>query len=327
MSSEANAQVEPALAGLLTECLAGAHRKCPRPVVLLVDDSPTNIDVLAKVLEGYDILFATRGAEALERAAAEDPDLILLDVMMPDLDGFEVCQRLKADERLRKIPVVFVTALSQEMNEARGLDIGAVDYVTKPINSAIVRARVRNHLELKLARDLLERRAVVDGLTGLANRRRFDEFLEHEWRRAARNGLPLSLVMLDIDLFKDYNDLYGHPAGDACLRQVAGAVAASLKRPADLAARFGGDELACLLPETDAAGACLVAQHIRDSVGALALPHGQSSVSTVVTVSEGVVTSCPACEEMPTAVLVEAADRLLYAAKRAGRNRMVVGQR
>lgn len=319
MSPETPAGLEPALAALLTDGMTGGR---PQPVVLVVDDEPVNIEVLAGGLEGYEVVFAASGAEALAQAAAEAPDLILLDVMMPDLDGYEVCRRLKADHRLRKIPVIFVTALGQAADVVRGLEAGAVDYITKPVTLPVMRARVRAHLELKLARDTLERRALVDGLTGLANRRRFDEFLEQEWRRAARGQTSLALVMLDVDFFKRYNDYYGHLAGDECLRQVAGVLRAALQRPADLAARYGGEEFACLLPETDAEGAARVADRIQSGLAAQRLPHANSPTAAWVTVSQGVAVQWPAASQTALG-LVQAADQWLYAAKSSGRNRIV----
>ncbi|MBP7694558.1 MAG: diguanylate cyclase [Anaerolineales bacterium] len=321
MPPDAPAGLEPALAALLADGQAGAQGRRPRPVVLLVDDEPVNIEVLAGGLDGYDIVFASNGAEALAQAAVENPDLIILDVMMPDLDGYEVCRRLKADERLRQTPVIFVTAMNQVGDEVRGLEIGAVDYITKPVSLPVMRARVKTHLELKLVRDVLEGRAWVDGLTGLANRRRFDEFLTQEWRRAARNQTAMALVMLDVDFFKRYNDHYGHLAGDTCLRQVAEVLRSALQRPGDLAARYGGEEFACLLPETEAAGAWLVAERIQAGLAALSLPHARSAVSKCVTVSQGVAILEPAAAQA-AAELVQAADRLLYAAKAGGRNRI-----
>jgi diguanylate cyclase (GGDEF)-like protein len=315
--------MERRLDALLAECVSSAQRDRQRPLVLVVDDAPINIEVLARVLDGYEVIFACSGAEALSLAAAQGPDLILLDVMMPGLDGFDVCRILKADPQLEKIPVIFITAMTQDVDQARGLDVGAIDYITKPIRQRLVRARVRNHLELKLARDLLERRAVVDGLTGVANRRRFDEFLLQEWLRAGRNQLPCSLILLDIDMFKTYNDCYGHLAGDDCLRKVARALAGALHRPADLVARYGGEEFACVLPETDAAGASLVAKAIEDSIHALNIPHERSSVSHCLTVSQGVASCRPLPAHSGSSLLVYAADRLLYAAKEAGRDRIV----
>ncbi len=291
-----------------------------RSTILVVDDLPVNIEVLVENLAGdYDVIFATNGHEALELAQSQRPDLILLDVLMPGMDGYAVCARLKSDPATSAIPVIFITAMSQEGDERTGLDTGAIDYIAKPFKPHIVRARVRNHLELKRYRDLLENLSMCDGLTGVANRRRFDECMEKEWRRLSRSRMPISLIMIDIDLFKGYNDTYGHLAGDDCLRKVAGALAGVPKRTADLLARYGGEEFACILPETGLSGALVVAETFRQRVMALALPHPSSTVADCVTVSLGIATRIPGPGTKPLD-LVEAADYFLYQAKKAGRN-------
>lgn len=295
--------------------------------ILVVDDMPSNIEVLSQALgDEHEVLFATGGREALDIATAEMPDLILLDVIMPGMDGYEVCAKLKADPKTREIPVIFVTAMDQDDDEARGLSIGAIDYLTKPIRPAIVRARVRNHLQLKSYRDFLEYLSLTDGLTGVPNRRRFDEYLESEWRRARRNGTPISLIILDIDLFKAYNDGYGHPAGDECLRQVAKTLVGCVRRPADLVARYGGEEFACLLPDTDLDGAAAVAEQIRKNMDEAPIPHAHSAVSDHITLSMGIASESPAGEET-AAGLVRRADDCMYEAKRGGRNQIRVSGR
>jgi diguanylate cyclase (GGDEF)-like protein len=291
-----------------------------RSTILVVDDLPVNIEVLVENLAGdYDVLCATSGKEALELAQSERPDLILLDVRMPGMDGYQVCARLKSDPATSATPIIFITAMSQEEDEQTGLDIGAIDYITKPFKPHIVRARVRNHLELKRYHDLLEGLSMRDGLTGVANRRHFDQCMEKEWRRALRSGMPISVIMIDIDLFKHYNDACGHLAGDDCLRKVAGALAAGAARPADLLARYGGEEFACILPETDLHGACVVAENLRQRVIDLAIPHPSSTVAGCVTVSLGVSTRIPTAETGPQKLL-KTADSYLYQAKKAGRN-------
>jgi diguanylate cyclase (GGDEF)-like protein len=290
--------------------------------ILIVDDAPINIQVLNEALrERYRIFFATSGEDALKLVATMLPDLILLDVMMPDMDGYEVCRRLKNDPLLQGIPVIFVSAMSQQEDETIGLELGAVDYITKPFSPAIVQLRVRNQLELKRQRDLLERLAMIDGLTGLPNRRAFDEIFEREWRRAARNRNTFSLLMLDIDHFKAYNDAYGHLAGDDCLKQVASSQAQALVRPADFVARFGGEEFVCVLPETDEDGALVMAEKLRSAVEKLQIPHPMSPTSPMVTISVGVATTVPD-NEQDSAAFVGVADELLYEAKHAGRNRV-----
>jgi len=291
--------------------------------ILIVDDTPANIEILSAILGlEYGILFATSGLEALALIVGQTPDLILLDIMMPRMDGYEVCKRLKANPQTWNIPVIFITSLGEEEDEARGLEVGAIDYIAKPISAPIVKARVRNHLELKRYRDMLENLSAVDGLTGIANRRRLDERLTQEWLRGRRNQSPLSVCMVDIDYFKLFNDHYGHAAGDDCLRRVALALASALRRPVDFVARYGGEEFVCVLPDTDADGAALLADKLRDSVAALGIPHAASSVAGHVTISGGVATVVPVGDSSP-AQLLEAADRLLYQAKKAGRNRIV----
>ncbi len=300
--------------------------KSDRPKILIVDDEPVNIHVLGRILGSeYRLIFARGGAEALRAVSAQSPDLILLDVLMPGVDGYQVCMRLQDDSETSGIPVIFVTALGDESDEARGFEFGAVDYVTKPLSPPIVRARVRTHLELKRQRDMLKNLALLDGLTGVANRRRFDEALPSEWRRCARNQAPLSLAMVDVDRFKGFNDRYGHLAGDDCLRQVAQALSGALHRPADLIARFGGEEFVLLLPETDAVGATRVAEAARSAAARLGIVHESSPPAGIVTVSLGVATADPVPAGAEAAAVVDLADRLLYQAKGLGRNRAATG--
>ncbi|GAC1574943.1 MAG: diguanylate cyclase [Candidatus Elarobacter sp.] len=291
------------------------------PTVLCVDDDATNIAILANLLEPeFDVIFATNGMQALEIAVSALPDLILLDVVMPNMDGYAVFSRLKADPATTDIPVIFISSLQESDSESRGLELGAADYVAKPFNAAIVRARVRNHVELKRTRDQLKRLALLDGLTGLPNRRAFDSSLESECKRAARLKTRIALILLDIDKFKSFNDRYGHVAGDECLRDFGGALVSAMHRPADIAARYGGEEFACILPDTDAAGAVWVAQRVQGRIKSLAIPHGSSAT---VSASFGVVSvTCG-----PTTLgesIVRTADTYLYQAKMAGRNRIAV---
>jgi diguanylate cyclase (GGDEF)-like protein len=295
-----------------------------KPTILIADDTSANIELLhAELGSDYEILFANTGREAVRIAIAETPDLILLDVMMPGMDGFEACTLLKADCRTAEIPVIFVTSLNREMEETRGLEVGAIDFISKPFSPAVIRARVRNHVELKQQRDILRRLSFMDGLTGLANRRRFDEVLDQEWRRSRRSLSPLSLILMDIDHFKAFNDAAGHPAGDDCLRRIAQALEASAHRSGDLVARYGGEEFVCVLPDTDRAGALAVAKRIQESISALALPHPRSVLSPIVTLSLGVATKAAGPGEDADG-LTQAADRALYQAKETGRNRAVV---
>jgi len=300
----------------------------PQASILVVDDSPENLQVISAVLkEHYKVKVAINGERALALAtAAEPPDLILLDVMMPGMDGYEVCTRLKHNPATARIPVLFISSRDEEEDEARGLSLGAIDYIVKPIRPSIVQARVRNHIDLKRSRDLLERLTTQDHLTGISNRRRFDDYLAAEWRRAAREQTPLSLIAIDIDHFKAFNDHYGHPRGDHCLIHVARALASCVTRTTDLVARCGGEEFACVLPATDSAGAEKLAEQMRAGILAQCLEHAHSSTHSHVTISLGVATTVPQADE-PVQALIDLADAALYEAKSAGRNRYVARSR
>ena len=294
----------------------------PPSTILIVDDAPENIKVLGGALtQDYKILIARDGETALKLARTEPVDMVLLDIVMPDIDGYEVCRRLKGDEMTRELPVIFITTLDATEDETTGLELGAVDYITKPFRLPIVKARVKTHMELKAKNDLLLRLANVDGLTGVPNRRCFDVTLEKEWRRAQRTRSPLSLVLMDIDCFKNYNDGYGHVAGDFCLRTVAQAVAESAARGGDLVARYGGEEFAMILPATDGEGAREVARKVLEAIRDLGLEHAHSSAAEIVTMSIGVATAWPT-QGVEPGTLIEAADQSLYQAKESGRNRV-----
>lgn len=301
-----------------------SRRRLSKPRLLLVDDQPVNIQLMHREFAGdYEMNMATTGEQALKICREQVPDLILLDVEMPGLNGFEVCQRLKADATTRDIPVIFVTAHNDVSQETRGLEAGAVDFIAKPINPKIVRARVKTHITLKQQSDLLRELAFHDGLTSLFNRRLFDERLSFEWRRANRDGSPLSLIMLDVDFFKLFNDQYGHQAGDDCLRQVAGVLDGATSRTGDIAARYGGEEFACILPHTDLLGGLQVAAKLEERVRALAIAHQASCAADVVTVSLGVASKPAQFQHrgMDQSHLLALADTQLYAAKQAGRGR------
>jgi diguanylate cyclase (GGDEF)-like protein len=295
----------------------------PKPTLLVVDDQPNNIQVLAEALTGTcEVLFATNGEKALELASAKDIDLILLDVVMPEMNGYEVCRRLKSDEKTRKIPVVFVTAMNDVDDETRGFDVGGVDYITKPISPPTVRARVKTHLQLKATRDLLEELASIDGLTEIANRRRFDETFEKEWKRALRSQHTLSVIMLDVDFFKPFNDTYGHAQGDECLRRIALVLASTFQRPSDLPARYGGEEFAIILTDTDALAARGLIETLLENIASLDIPHSNSAAADYLTVSMGGITVVPSAK-LDACEALEEVDRLLYEAKTDGRNRAV----
>ncbi|BBD99924.1 diguanylate cyclase response regulator [Sphingobium amiense] len=297
-----------------------------KATILIVDDDIANIEIMNAVLEeDYEVCFATSGWQALDVARTAQPDLILLDVLMPGIDGFEVCRQLKADPLLADMPVIFTTGLGDTEDEMRGLALGAIDYVTKPVQPAILRARVSNHVELKRLRDRLATMAVTDALTGLSNRRHLERSLESETARLGRIGDWLSVIMLDIDFFKQFNDTYGHPAGDRCIMMVAAALGRAVKRATDLPARYGGEEFACILPGTDAAGAELVAQEIRLQIQSLNIPHEGSQVSPYITVSIGIA-SARCRPDLPGERWIAEADRQLYRSKQRGRDRISGGE-
>jgi diguanylate cyclase (GGDEF)-like protein/PAS domain S-box-containing protein len=428
--------------------IAAASRR--DAAILIVDDAPDNLGMLRKMMvqQGYQTFVATSGERALQIARRVHPDLILLDVVMPGMDGFETCRQLKSHAATQRIPVIFMSARTETEDVVAGFDIGAVDYIGKPLRMAEVCARVRTQLQIrsnsetqeeqaerlrtivnnmaeglliieadgriqftnpacdkylgyqenelagrsitellnplvaqeyldyferyaaapqtahnhgtreviirhrngssvcmdltltpmylrqplfigllhdithhKQSEDALQRAAMVDPLTMIANRRHFDAFLEKEWQRALRSGLPLSLVVLDVDHFKLYNDSLGHPAGDACLQQVAQAIASHALRPTDLAARYGGEEFVLLFAETDTDSAYLLAESIRAHVESLHLPHPRSPTSPWITVSIGVSTILPQQLDSTESLFV-AADRAMYVAKESGRNQV-----
>lgn len=292
--------------------------------ILIVDDEPLNIEVMSGTLEELgDIMFATTGDEAVELAVREKPDIIILDVMMPGSDGYQVCRQLKETTGTENIPVIFATAMSDDTDEAKGFEAGAVDYVTKPIVAPVVLARVRNHLQLKRYRDYLETIAFIDGLTGVPNRRSFDQHIRAEWQRATRSNTELSLLLIDIDHFKQYNDTYGHQAGDACLTLVAKALSSSVHRPGDQVARYGGEEFVCVLPTTNLEGATQIGATLREAVNFLKIPHKSSSVCGHVTISIGGAMVTPD-QSIEIGDLISAADANLYKAKQQGRDRVIM---
>jgi diguanylate cyclase (GGDEF)-like protein len=314
------------------------------PIILVVDDDQFTRQLLRRVMEkeGYQVIEAANGEQGLEAYKRLKPHLVLLDALMPVMDGFTCCTQLQmlgnddsleqetfVDEAFQdaaRTPVLMITGLEDQESVDRAFAVGATDYLTKPIHLAVLRQRVRRIIQqsqlyqkLEIANRELQRLASLDGLTGVANRRRFDEYLDVEWRRLAREKLPLSLILCDIDFFKKYNDTYGHQAGDACLRRVADALRFCARRSVDLVARYGGEEFAVILPNTTDVGASLVAEEIRTVVNALEIAHAQSAVSEHVTLSLGVACMQPTVNAPPS-ILIAVADAALYKAKAAGRN-------
>ena len=295
------------------------HTPSGRPLILVVDDYPANITMLYEILErDCEVCMATSGQAALAFCEGRRPDLILLDIMMPEMDGYEVCRHLKDNDLTRDIPIIFVTTKSDPSEETRGLDLGAVDFISKPFHTKIVRARVRTHLTLQLQAEALRSLAMIDGLTGIANRRQFDTILSAEWHRCIRSHSAMSLVLIDIDFFKRYNDYYGHQAGDECIRTIAATLKKNLRRSHDMVARYGGEEFACILPDTQREGACSKAAELEMAVRALGIPHERSDVEWVVTISLGVATATPEKGDDPASLVTES-DLQLYAAKQSGR--------
>ena len=297
-------------------------------LILVVDDDVFMRKILVRYLERerYQLIEAANGMEALKIYQAYQPDVILLDAMMPILDGFECCSQLQNLPNGDHTPVLIITALEDRESVDRAYEAGASDYVTKPIHWAVLRQRVRHLIEqsylrqqLEAANQELQRLVSIDGLTQMANRRCLDEYLDQECKRASREQIPISLVLCDIDFFKNYNDNYGHQEGDHCLQEVAQAISKSTNRPADLVARYGGEEFVIVLPNTDAQGSVNVAIRATEVMRSLKLPHSHSKVAPYVTISCGVATLLPSQEFEPTDLL-KAADQALYKAKAEGRN-------
>ncbi len=306
--------------------------------ILIVDDQPGNLRVLSAILEGqgYGVRKAISGQAAIEAIRARMPDIVLLDVNMPDMNGFQVCAYLKNDREFRDVPVIFVSGLSDVGDKLQGFQCGAVDYVTKPYQQEEIMARLVQNEELELeiaerkrveislqkANHKLEALALRDGLTQIANRRCFDMVLHQEWERAKREKTTLCLLMCDIDYFKKLNDAYGHQKGDDCLIRIAQAIRSTVKRPADMTARYGGEEFAILLPGTPLEGGVQVAAEIEQNLAALMLPH-PASPTGYVTLSIGVSCCAPGTDLLPEA-LIRSSDEALYRAKDEGRNRIFV---
>lgn len=290
--------------------------------VLVIDDQVANIQVLYALLgDEFDVRMATNGEDALRLIEASPPDLVLLDIQMPGMSGHEVCRRLKSSEATVHIPIIFVTAHDTAEDETQCFRLGAVDFIGKPINPDVARARVRTHVLLKRQSDLLRDLAYVDGLTSVANRRRFEAALEAEWRRCRRSNAPLAVILIDVDHFKRYNDHYGHPAGDACLQRVAQQLQLQLKRSHDLVARYGGEEFICLLPDCDLPGGLAKAQVLLQAVESMGIEHAALPGESRVTISCGVASMVPSEDASPSA-LTKLADKRLYQAKSEGRNRV-----
>ena len=305
--------------------------------ILIVEDSRSNLLVLTQYVEqfGATALPAENGEMAVDTFNRERPDMVLLDVVLPDIDGFAVAQRIRAMENPGDwTPIIFLSSLGKDEDIEKGISAGGDDYLHKPVSQVVLNAKIRamqRIIQMRtslvvLARKLdtanqeLKRLSASDGLTGIANRRFFDEYISREWRRARRSASSMALMMCDVDHFKLYNDTYGHQAGDDCLRQVANAIATNLERASDIAARYGGEEFAVVLPETAIGGTLFVAEKIRHAIHILNIPHSASQFGRV-TLSIGIAAAAPDPDNASDA-LIKAADLALYRAKHEGRDRV-----
>lgn len=311
---------------------------------LVIEDTVTSATLVCHLLErmGLRAVHARDGESGIEAFKLERPDLVLLDIIMPGMDGFDVARRIRQLERDGEwTPIIFLSARASEADLERGIDVGGDDYLVKPVSEIVLKAKVRamqriaqmRYSLLLLTRKLneanreLSRLSSVDGLTGIPNRRVFDDTLAREWRRAERRAAPISLLLLDIDHFKEYNDCYGHQAGDDCLRAVAASLDQALRRSSDLAARYGGEEFVIVLPETDTHGARNVAENVIEIVRGLGIEHARSQTAPVITISVGVATSTPTRgDDSGWKALLGEADAALYRAKHNGRNRVEIAE-
>lgn len=303
-------------------------------LILVVEDDRLSRQIMRHFLmqEGYQVVEASNGEECLALYAEKQPDLVLLDAMMPNMNGFECCSRLLELPGTENTPIIMVTGLEDQASVDWAFDAGATDYVTKPIHWPILRRRVKNVLEkgylyreLERANQKLQEHAITDSLTGLANRRYFDECLDREWKRSTRDQLTLSLIICDVDYFKVYNDTYGHQAGDRCLQQIAQALKnKAAKRSTDIVARYGGEEFAAILPSTGLDGAIEVANRLKNGVNDLQIPHkGAKESYPHVTISVGIASAMAERDILPSDLL-HCADKALYHAKQSGRNGIAI---
>jgi diguanylate cyclase (GGDEF)-like protein len=294
-------------------------RETVRSTVLVIDDQPINIQTVYRMLaQQHDVLMATSGAAGIEMCRTQQPDIVLLDLVMPEMDGCQVADLLKQDPLTSAIPVIFITASTDPQEESSCWDAGAVDFVTKPVNPLTLQHRIHVHLTLRRQAEALQRLAYLDGLTGIPNRRYFDQQAQTAMAMARRNGEPLTVMLGDVDFFKRYNDVNGHQAGDTCLCAVAQALQNGLRRPTDFVARYGGEEFALLLPGLKRADAQQLGDHLCQQVRALGLPHAAGTDSGTVSLSIGI-----ACGDGDSSIesLLARADAELYRAKAAGRDR------
>lgn len=293
--------------------------------VLVVDDDMINITLLENALEDMcKVVSATSGEQALSVIDNDPPDLILLDINLPDMNGYDICSRVKSNPDTMSIPIMFVTGDDSDESELQGLQLGALDYLRKPFQTALVKARVSNLLDLKQKTDLLEAYANIDGLTNIPNRRSFDRHLADEWSHAQRKGRSIGLILIDIDFFKQYNDHYGHAIGDSCLKRVAGCIQLLARRSSDHVARFGGEEFAVIVRECEPEDVVQLCEKLRSGIERLQIKHDKSEVAKVVTISLGAAMMYPKRKDKPESLIVTT-DQCLYDAKKLGRNTVITG--
>ncbi|MDR1836068.1 MAG: diguanylate cyclase [Treponema sp.] len=289
--------------------------------LLIVDDENANLKVLTHILGSeYTIFTATSGANAIAKAKELFPDLILLDILMPEMDGYQTLSGIKNCVEIQKIPVIFITGLDSDEDEEKGLSLDAADYITKPFSAPIVKLRVRNQIQIINQMRTIERLSMIDQLTNIPNRRSFDDRLQMEWKQAIREQTPISLLMMDMDEFKKINDMYGHQQGDIVLQTVSDILMKSFKRPGDFTARWGGEEFIVLLPNTSLNGALDVAEKIRINIENTEIQR-DDGLRLKITLSIGVNSMIPD-QYSSLDTFISNADKALYAAKNAGKNRV-----
>ena len=296
-----------------------------KPTILVVDDMTTTLLLLHDLLKDtYEVKIAKSGTKALEiLESPNDIDLILLDIEMPDINGYDVCKRIKNNETIKNIPIIFITGRTSQEDEEYGLNLGAIDYITKPFNKAIVKLRIKNYLNLKIKNDMLEKLSMYDGLTNIRNRRFFDETFEKTFSEIKRDKKSLAVLMIDIDFFKPYNDNYGHGQGDETLRKVAKALEKTIKRPSDFVARYGGEEFVILLKDINKNGVEAVANNLLNAVRELKITHEFSKIENYVTISIG-ASFYNSNSDITKLELLLKADETLYEVKNGGRNNFAI---
>lgn len=317
-----------------------------KSIILVVDDSINNLTLLSDILDkqGYDVRQSLNGSIALKAIQLSLPDLILLDINLPGMDGYTVCQKLKANPDTQDIPIIFISASDEALDKFKAFSVGGSDYITKPFKPIEVLMRIQNQLKIKqlqqklrerntyleiLVQQLketnqkLEQSSRLDPLTNIANRLHFNDCFAQEWKRSIREQKPLGLILCDIDYFKQYNDTYGHLKGDHCLAQVAQTLKTATLRATDLVCRYGGEEFVIILPYTNPQGGKLICQRILEKIQQLKIPHRRSSVSPYVSVSIGFASLIPS-NNLASDLLISLGDHALYQAKKQGKNRFVI---